>query len=163
VVRYGNVMGSRGSVIPMFQRLAAEGVPLPITDERMTRFWITLPQAVAFVIESFEMMTGGEIYVPRIPSMRVADLAGAIAPGAPTREIGIRPGEKLHEEMIAADDSRRTLRLGDRYVVMPYIGGWGYVPPTEGEPVPDGFAYQSDTNDLWLTVDDLSTLIERFA
>jgi UDP-N-acetylglucosamine 4,6-dehydratase len=163
VVRYGNVMGSRGSVIPMFQRLAAEGVPLPITDERMTRFWITLPQAVAFVIESFEMMTGGEIYVPRIPSMRVADLAGAIAPGAPTREIGIRPGEKLHEEMIAADDSRRTLRLGDRYVVMPYIGGWGYVPPTEGEPVPDGFAYQSDTNDLWLTVDDLSTLIELFA
>ncbi|MBB2924156.1 UDP-N-acetylglucosamine 4,6-dehydratase (inverting) [Cellulomonas cellasea] len=163
VVRYGNVMGSRGSVIPMFRRLAQEGRSLPITDSRMTRFWITLPQAVQFVVESFEMMSGGEIYVPRIPSMRVVDLARAVAPGAGTHDIGIRPGEKLHEEMIAGDDSRRTLRLGDRYVVMPYIGGWGYVPPEAGEAVPDGFAYQSDSNDLWLTVDDLSDLVERFA
>jgi len=159
VVRYGNVMGSRGSVIPLFSRLAAEGQSLPVTDKRMTRFWITLPQAVQFVVDSFDLMTGGELYVPRIPSMRLVDLAEAVAPGSPTHEIGIRPGEKLHEEMIAPDDSRRTLLLGDRYVVMPSIAGWGYQPPAGGEPVPEGFAYQSDSNDLWLDVQDLRDMI----
>jgi len=163
VVRYGNVMGSRGSVIPLFRRLAAEGASLPITDLRMTRFWITLPQAVRFVLDSFELMAGGELYVPRIPSMRVTDLAQAVAPGAAMHEIGIRPGEKLHEEMIAPDDSRRTVRLGDRYVVMPYVSGWGYETPAGGEPVEDGWTYRSDTNDLWLDQDELRDMIARFA
>jgi UDP-N-acetylglucosamine 4,6-dehydratase/5-epimerase len=163
VVRYGNVMGSRGSVIPVFRDLAAQGKSLPITDKRMTRFWITLPQAVQFVIDSFDLMHGGELYIPRIPSMKVTDLAEAVAPGAPTHEIGIRPGEKLHEEMIAGDDSRRTLRLGDRYVIMPYVAGWGYEPPADGEPVEDGWAYRSDNNDLWLSVEELRDLADRFA
>lgn len=163
VVRYGNVMGSRGSVIPVFRDLATRGDSLPITDKRMTRFWITLPQAVKFVIDSFDQMAGGELYVPRIPSMRVTDLAEAVAPGAATHEIGIRPGEKLHEEMIAADDSRRTLRLGDRYVIMPYVAGWGYEPPADGQPVEDGWSYQSDSNDLWLDVEELRDLADRFA
>jgi UDP-N-acetylglucosamine 4,6-dehydratase/5-epimerase len=163
VVRYGNVMGSRGSVVPVFRRLAEQGESIPITDMRMTRFWITLPQAVRFVLDSFELMSGGELYVPRIPSMRVTDLAQAVAPGSPMHEIGIRPGEKLHEEMIAADDSRRTLRLGDRYVVMPYVSGWGYEPPADGEPVPDGWTYQSDSNDLWLSPDELRDMVARFA
>lgn len=158
VVRYGNVMGSRGSVIPFFRSLHEQGLPITITDSRMTRFWITLNQAVDFVVESFRMMTGGELYVPRIPSMRIIDLAEAIAPGSPLVEIGIRPGEKLHEEMIADDDSRRTFRLQDRYVVAPVLAGWGYEGPT-GEPLPDGFAYRSDTNDLWLTMDDLRDLV----
>jgi UDP-N-acetylglucosamine 4,6-dehydratase/5-epimerase len=163
VVRYGNVMGSRGSVIPVFRDLAARGESLPITDKRMTRFWITLPQAVQFVVDSFDMMDGGELYVPRIPSMKVTDLAEAVAPGSPTHEIGIRPGEKLHEEMIAGDDSRRTLRIGDRYVIMPYVAGWGYEPPAAGEPVEDGWAYRSDNNDLWLSVEELRDLADRFA
>lgn len=158
VVRYGNVIGSRGSVIPLFRRLAAEGKPLPVTDRRMTRFWITLPQAVDFVVSSLELMDGGELYVPRIPSTRLMDLVEAVAPGAPTVEIGIRPGEKLHEEMIAADDSRRTLLTGDRYVITPYLAGWGYKPPA-GEQMPDGFAYRSDTNDLLLDVEELRELI----
>lgn len=159
VVRYGNVLGSRGSVVPLFKRLAVEGQSLPITDKRMTRFWITLPQAVKFVVDSFALMQGGELYVPRIPSMRMVDLAEAVSPGAGTHEIGIRPGEKLHEEMIAEDDSRRTLRLGDRYVVMPYIAGWGYTPPSDGESVADGFAYRSNTNDLWLTAEQVQEMV----
>ena len=157
VVRYGNVMGSRGSVIPFFQDLAKNGNPLPVTDKRMTRFWISLPDAVKFVLESFEIMEGGELYVPRIPSMKIVDLANAIAPGLPTIEIGIRPGEKLHEEMISADDSRRTVQLEGRYVVSPVAGDWGYKTP-EGTPVPEGFAYRSDTNDLWMT----TTRIQEF-
>lgn len=163
VVRYGNVMGSRGSVIPLFRDLAEQGRSLPITDMRMTRFWISLPQAVRFVLESFDIMTGGELYVPRIPSMRVADLAQAVAPGAAMHEIGVRPGEKLHEEMIAPDDSRRTVRLGDRYVVMPYLGGWGYRAPSDGEAVEDGWTYRSDTNDLWLDVAELRELVARIS
>ena len=158
VVRYGNVMGSRGSVIPFFQSLREQGLPLTVTDKRMTRFWITLDQAVQFVVDSFDMMAGGELYVPRIPSMRITDLAEAIAPGSPIVEIGIRPGEKLHEEMIAADDSRRTVRLPDRYVVTPVLAEWGF-PPIEGDRLPDGFAYRSDTNDLWLSIDDLRSLV----
>jgi len=159
VVRYGNVMGSRGSVVPLFRKLAAEGKSLPITDKRMTRFWITLEQAVEFVVDSFEIMNGGELYVPRIPSMRILDLVEAVAPNSPTYEIGIRPGEKLHEEMIAPDDSRRTLRFEDRYVVQPTIATWGYTPPTGGEEVPDGFTYRSDSNDLWLTPAELQQLL----
>ncbi len=158
VVRYGNVMGSRGSVIPYFRSLAERGEPLTITDQRMTRFWITLPQAVEFVIESFEQMTGGELYVPRIPSTRIMDLAEAIAPGAPIVETGIRPGEKLHEEMISKEDSRRTIRQANRYVVLPTLAEWGFQEP-EGEGVPDGFAYASDTNDLWLSVEEIRTLL----
>ncbi|MBK9738910.1 MAG: UDP-N-acetylglucosamine 4,6-dehydratase (inverting) [Actinobacteria bacterium] len=160
VVRYGNVMGSRGSVIPLFRRLAEEGAPLPITDRRMTRFWITLPQAVDFVISSFEDMTGGELYVPRIPSMRVTDLAEAVAPGAPFVEVGIRPGEKLHEEMISAEDSRRAVRRDDRYVVQPTLAEWGFT-NTWGEPVPDGFSYTSETNDLWLGVPELVAMLDE--
>lgn len=159
VVRYGNVMGSRGSVIPFFKKLAAEGKPLPITDARMTRFWITLPQAVQFVIDSFDQMQGGELYVPRIPSMRITDLVEAVAPGAETYQIGIRPGEKLHEEMISLDDARRTLRVGDRYVVLPTIANWGFTAPA-GESLPDGFAYQSDSNDLWLDAAAIREVLE---
>ena len=158
VVRYGNVMGSRGSVIPFFRDLAARGEPLPITDTRMTRFWITLPQAVDFVMRSFDTMTGGELYVPRIPSMKVVDLAEAIAPGAQLVDVGIRPGEKLHEEMISSEDSRRTIRQDDRYLVMPTLAEWGYIEPL-GTQVPDGFSYTSDTNDLWLGVEDIRRLL----
>ena len=158
VVRYGNVMGSRGSVIPFFRELAARGEPLPITDMRMTRFWITLPQAVEFVINSFETMQGGELYVPRIPSMRVVDLAEAIAPGSPLVEIGTRPGEKLHEEMISSEDSRRTIREADRFVVMPALAEWGFVPPA-GEPVAKGFSYTSDKNDMWLTAKEIRDIL----
>jgi UDP-N-acetylglucosamine 4,6-dehydratase len=159
VVRYGNVMGSRGSVVPFFRKLAADGKSLPITDKRMTRFWITLDQAVKFVVDSFDVMQGGELYVPRIPSMRIMDLVEAVAPGAPTHEMGMRPGEKLHEEMIAADDSRRTLRFKDRYVVQPVVASWGYTTPEGGEEVADGFNYRSDNNDLWLSVDEMRDLL----
>lgn len=159
VVRYGNVSGSRGSIVPIWKQLALEGKSLPVTDARMTRFWITLPQAVKFVLDSFEIMAGGELYVPRIPSIRITDLAEAIVPGAKTQEIGIRPGEKLHEEMIAADDSRRTVTLNDRYLVMPHLAGWGYVPPTTGTAVEDGFSYQSNTNDEWLSVEQIRQLL----
>lgn len=160
VVRYGNVMGSRGSVIPFFKALAAEGKPLPITDERMTRFWITLPQAVQFVVDSFDLMVGGELYVPRIPSMKIMDLVEAVAPGSETVPVDIRPGEKLHEEMISEDDSRRTLLLADRYVVLPTIANWGDFVAPQGESLPDGFAYRSNTNDLWLSSDDIKRILE---
>jgi UDP-N-acetylglucosamine 4,6-dehydratase len=159
VVRYGNVMGSRGSVIPFFRKLAERREPLPITDTRMTRFWITLPQAVDFVISSFNDMAGGELYVPRIPSMHVVDLARAISPDSELVDIGIRPGEKLHEEMISSEDSRRTLRREDRYIIMPTRAEWGWEQPA-GELVEDGFSYTSDTNDRWLTVDDIRCMLD---
>lgn len=159
VVRYGNVTGSRGSVIPFFRDLAAKGMPLPITDPRMTRFWITLDQAVTFVVDAFDTMQGGELYVPRIPSMRVVDLAEALAPGHPTIVTGVRPGEKLHEEMISPDDSHRTVRQEHRFVVQPTIAIWGFS-DVPGEPVTEGFSYRSDTNDQWLSVADLRTMIE---
>ena len=158
VVRYGNVMGSRGSVIPLFKRLATEGKPIPITHQHMTRFWISLDQAVKFVVRAFETMEGGELYVPRIPSMRIMDLVEAIAPGSETVEIGVRPGEKLHEEMISSDDSYRTIRQQDRYIVQPTVGEWWFTRP-DGEQVPEGFSYRSDTNDQWLTAQDLHALI----
>ncbi|MDD2859134.1 MAG: UDP-N-acetylglucosamine 4,6-dehydratase (inverting) [Candidatus Nanopelagicales bacterium] len=158
VVRYGNVMGSRGSVIPFFRKLAEAGEPLPITDRRMTRFWITLPQAVDFVLTCLEDMQGGELYVPRIPSMRVVDLAEAVAPGAQTIDVGIRPGEKLHEEMISSEDSRRTLLQDGRYVVLPTLARWGFQDPA-GTPVADGFSYTSESNDLWLDAAQLRSLL----
>jgi UDP-N-acetylglucosamine 4,6-dehydratase (inverting) len=159
VVRYGNVMGSRGSVIPFFRRLAEKGEPLPITDLRMTRFWITLPQAVDFVISSFDDMNGGELYVPRIPSMHVTDLARAVAPDAELIEVGIRPGEKLHEEMISTEDSRRTLRRADRYIVLPTFAIWGGFTEPAGEQVEEGFSYTSDNNDLWLSQEQLAAML----
>jgi UDP-N-acetylglucosamine 4,6-dehydratase/5-epimerase len=158
VVRYGNVVGSRGSVIPFFKDCIAKGQPLPITDRTMTRFWITLPQAVDFVVDAFESMHGGELYVPRIPSMRITDLTDAMAPGYPTVDVGIRPGEKLHEEMISAEDSARTILQATRYVVKPTVDAWWFTEPV-GEPVPAGFSYRSDTNDLWLSADQLRDLI----
>jgi UDP-N-acetylglucosamine 4,6-dehydratase len=158
VVRYGNVMGSRGSVIPFFRNLAAKGEPLPITDSRMTRFWITLPQAVDFVMDCFNDMAGGELYVPRIPSMNVVDLAKAVSPDSELVEVGIRPGEKLHEEMISTEDARRTLRRSDRYVVVPTLAEWGWHMPA-GDQVEEGFAYTSDTNEQWLSVDDIRKML----
>ena len=159
VVRYGNVMGSRGSVVPSFRKLVAAGQPLPITDERMTRFWITIDQAVQFVIDSFDVMNGGELYVPRIPSMKLIDLVQAIAPGHPTFTTGIRPGEKLHEEMISPDDSHRTVRQPDRYVVTPTIADWGFK-AVKGVPVPAGFSYRSDTNDMWMSAGELRDILD---
>lgn len=162
VVRYGNVMGSRGSVIPFFRNLAAKGEPLPITDFRMTRFFITLPQAVDFVMDSFNDMAGGELYVPRIPSMLVADLARAISPESELVEVGIRPGEKLHEEMISTEDARRTLKRNDRYVVLPTLAEWGWSKPA-GEEVADGFAYTSDMNEDWLSVNQIGALLDSLS
>ena len=159
VVRYGNVMGSRGSVIPFFQEIAAQGKPLPVTDLRMTRFWISIESAVKFVIDSLEMMTGGELYVPRIPSMKIVDLANAVAPGSKLEEIGMRPGEKLHEEMISTDDSRRTVILENRFIVTPVVAEWGYVSP-KGSRMPEGQAYRSDTNDLWMSETDIKNFIK---
>jgi UDP-N-acetylglucosamine 4,6-dehydratase len=160
VVRYGNVMGSRGSVIPFWRSLADAGKPLPITDLRMTRFWISIEQAVKFVMDSLEFMEGGELYVPRIPSMKIADLAAAVAPGAVLQQIGMRPGEKLHEEMISSDDSRRTFLNGDRYVVTPVVAEWGYQIP-KGNPVAEGVAYQSHTNDLWMSTSDIEKFLNE--
>jgi UDP-N-acetylglucosamine 4,6-dehydratase len=158
VVRYGNVMGSRGSVIPYFRQIAESGGPLPLTDLRMTRFWISIQQAVEFVVESFEIMQGGELYVPRIPSMKLTDLAKAVAPNSKVIEIGMRPGEKLHEEMISADDSRRAILIGDRYVVTPVVSEWGYKEPV-GIRMEEGSAFRSDTNDLWMSVDEIKAHI----
>ena len=160
VVRYGNVMGSRGSVIPFFQDLAAQGKPLPITDLRMTRFWISIESAVRFVIDSLEMMTGGELYVPKIPSMKIVDLAHAVDSEAKLEEIGMRPGEKLHEEMISADDSRRTIILENRFVVTPVVAEWGYVEP-DGVRMEEGTAYKSDTNDMWMSEIDIKNFIKN--
>lgn len=149
VVRYGNVIGSRGSVLPFFRKLITEGADhLPITDERMTRFWITLQQGVNFVLSSMEMMKGSEIFVPKIPSMRTIDLANTLAPGIPTKIIGIRPGEKLHEIMVPEDDGRQTVEIEDRYVILPSFGkDTREVYISNGAfDVVDGFDYCSDTN-----------------
>lgn len=158
VVRYGNVMGSRGSVIPFFIKKRDEGGPLPITDTRMTRFWITLEQSVNMVLRSFEIFGGGEILVPKIPSMKITDLATAIAPDMPTLEVGIRPGEKIHETMITAEDSRHTIDIGDYYVIKPET--LRYKGP-EGTPVAEGFEYNSGTNTEWLGVADLQNTLKE--
>lgn len=160
VVRYGNVVGSRGSVVPLFRRLAESG-RLPITDTRMTRFWITLPQAVQFVIDSFDRMHGGEIFVPRIPSTTITDLATAIAPGAEIDVVGIRPGEKLHEEMISENDAHRTFRFDDHYVIAPLVADWSSENVhTGGVLVADDFSYRSDTNDWFFSVEEIRQLLD---
>jgi UDP-N-acetylglucosamine 4,6-dehydratase len=161
VVRYGNVMGSRGSVVPLFLKMRSRGV-LPITDPRMTRFWITLPQGVDFVLASLRRMQGGEIFVPKIPSCNILDLARAIAPRCSTQVMGIRPGEKLHETMISEDDARLTLEYADHYAILPDPESMGFSRRADpgGKPCPEGFRYSSETNAQWLTVDQLRGMIE---
>ena len=166
VVRYGNVVGSRGSVVPLFRSLLANGKhELPITDPRMTRFWITLEQGVGFVLKSLERMQGGEIFVPKIPSAKITDLAEAIAPGVRTSVIGIRPGEKLHEVMCPKDDSHLTLEFPDHYVIRPTIQFNVPLDHTKnalgeaGKPVPEGFEYNSGTNTRFLSVAELRQLL----
>ncbi len=151
VVRYGNVIGSRGSVIPLFLRERAKG-EVPITDPRMTRFWLTLDQAVAFVGQSLERMSGGEIFVPKLPSMRIVDLAEAIAPGCTHRIVGIRPGEKLHEVLLTEDEARYTTEYDEYLTIRP---GWEDPPPGPGSPVPADFRYATDTNSRWLSVEEI--------
>ena len=162
-VRYGNVVGSRGSVVPFFKKLIDERVDhLPITDERMTRFWITLQQGVDFVLKAFERMHGGEIFVPRIPSVRIVDLAKAMAPSTPIKVVGIRPGEKIHEVMCPADDSHLTLQFEDHFVIQPTItfsdAGNHYSPNRRGEKaevVPQGFEYNSGQNEEFLGIEEI--------
>lgn len=165
VVRYGNVLGSRGSIVPLFRQAAIDGV-VPITDERMTRFWITLDDAVQLVLRAFDDMIGGEIFVPKIPSMRVTDMAAALAPDAKIKIVGIRPGEKLHEEMISIHDARRTNDRGDYYVIQPDIGLrqtplFEKLGESAGSPVADDFQYSSDRNDQWLDADALRALLNE--
>lgn len=163
VVRYGNVVGSRGSVIPLFLRLRETG-RVPVTDRRMTRFWITLQQGVEFVLACLGRMRGGEIFVPKIPSMTIMDLVTAIAPHCEVDVVGIRPGEKLHEVMIPEDDGRLTVEFDDYYVIRPAWHLWseeeGRRIAERGRKVPEGFRYSSDTNDRWLTVDELRRLVD---
>jgi len=163
VVRYGNVVGSRGSVVPYFKQLRASGI-LPITDPEMTRFWITLYEAVRFVSRCIQMMRGAEVFVTRIPSMKILDLAKAIAPECEYKIIGIRPGEKLHEIMIPQDEARRTLKYGNFYAILPDDGKplnsekFAYENET-GDPVSPDFSYTSDTNPDWVSVEELERLI----
>jgi UDP-N-acetylglucosamine 4,6-dehydratase len=163
IVRYGNVVGSRGSVVPLFQKLVREGArELPITDPRMTRFWITLQQGVDFVIDSFKRMHGGEVFVPKIPSVRIVDVAEAIAPGLPHRNVGIRPGEKLHEVMCPADDSHLTVEFADHYVIEPTIKFYNreidYKVNALGErgsAVAEDFEYNSGSNPHFLAPEEM--------
>ncbi len=161
VVRYGNVIGSRGSVVPLFKRLIEEGAEhLPITDENMTRFWITLNQSVNFVLSSLGLMNGGELFIPKIPSMRIVDMAKVMAPDLPQKIVGIRPGEKLHEIMITEDDSRDTFSLTDRFVIKPSLEFSPEPVVFEGEQlVVEGFRYSSDQNDEWLDADGFAQLL----
>ncbi|MCC6905962.1 MAG: UDP-N-acetylglucosamine 4,6-dehydratase (inverting) [Anaerolineae bacterium] len=158
-VRYGNVVGSRGSVIPLFLQQRQAG-HITVTDPRMTRFWITLEQGVRFVISAIEQMHGGEVFVPRIPSMNIMDLAEAMAPGIEVKQIGIRPGEKIHEVLVSEDEARHSVRLTDRYVVLPVYPWWGQDLWSDGETLSDGFSYSSDANDEWLTIDQLRAMAE---
>lgn len=169
VVRYGNVVGSRGSVIPFFQKLISDGATeLPITDSRMTRFWITLQQGVDFVISCLDLMNGGEIFLPKIPSMKMTDLASSLAPNLPQKIIGIRPGEKLHEILISEDDSAYTYEMKDRYIVTPAYKFWSDNPkdknlikPELANPVPEGFKFSSDNNNDWLTPQRLDSMLKE--
>jgi UDP-N-acetylglucosamine 4,6-dehydratase len=156
-VRYGNVIGSRGSVIPIFKQQAATGV-LSITDERMTRFWITLEQAVEFVLSSLSLVRGGETFVPKIPSMRILDVATALAPWAELRTVGVRPGEKLHEVLLTEDEARHSYDARDRYVIMPQRAFWHEDGRVRGAPLADGFRYASDTNERWLSIEELQEM-----
>jgi len=164
VVRYGNVAGSRGSVIPAFIRLKMQGAEfLPITDRRMTRFWISLDAGVEFVLKSMRDMIGGEIFVPKIPSMRVVDLAAILAPNIPQKEVGIREGEKLHEALIPEEDARAALEFDDRFVIEPrHLLVWeqGYYESKGGRPVAEGFSYTSDRNDHWLQREEILEFLE---
>ena len=162
VVRYGNVLGSRGSVIPFFRQLLADGATdLPITDQRMTRFWITLDQAIEFTLSCVSTFEGGEIYIPKIPSMKITDLAKALAPDLPIRDVGIRPGEKLHEIMITEHNAMHTFDLGDRYVIEPE---WSFSTEKAAKiskltPMEEGFEYSSNDNDTWMGVDELREVL----
>lgn len=163
VVRYGNVLGSRGSVVPFFKERSKTGI-LPITDARMTRFWITLDQAVHFVIKTLELSKGGDIFVPRIPSMKIIDLAKAIAPECKLEMVGIRPGEKLHEVLISEDDTRNTVQFGECYVIQPNQEKRDNLISLDGKNgrlCPDGFCYSSKDNSDWMTVDELRVLVEK--
>jgi UDP-N-acetylglucosamine 4,6-dehydratase/5-epimerase len=160
VVRYGNVMGSRGSVIPFFSSIRAQG-ELPITDARMTRFMITLEQGVELVWHAFEDMEGGEIYVKKIPSMGIMDVAQAVAPEAKTKIVGVRPGEKLHEQMISSEDAHHTFEYPEHFKILPAINNWSTSPARikDGKKVPEGFVYSSDNNTEWMSVDELRAWI----
>ena len=158
-VRYGNVVGSRGSVIPLFAKQRETG-SVTVTDPRMTRFWITLDQGVRFVIRCIEEMHGGEVFVPKIPSMNIMDLVKAVVPECDVKVIGIRPGEKLHEVLISEDEARHTVELDDMYVVQPAHPWWFADNWAEGSPLSDGFRFSSENNTEWLTSDDLQTLVE---
>jgi UDP-N-acetylglucosamine 4,6-dehydratase len=163
VVRYGNVIGSRGSVIPFFMQRRESGV-LPITDPRMTRFWITLGQGVQFVLDSLKRMQGGEIFVPKIPSMNIMDVARVVAPECRTEVIGIRPGEKLHEIMITPDDALYTLEYPTHYVIQPAGAWWDmrkFAAETGGKTMDEGFQYSSDRNDWWMTEAELKALLGK--
>lgn len=153
-VRYGNVLGSRGSVIPVFMRQKEKGY-VTITDPRMTRFWLTLGEAVNLVTKALALMEGGEIFIPKIPSMKITDLAEAIAPGCKQRVMGIRPGEKLHEVLINEDEGRHTFKLDDIFIVYPNGG------PKKGDPVPENFIYASNTNNHWLTIEELRSILKQ--
>ncbi|MGB0589271.1 MAG: UDP-N-acetylglucosamine 4,6-dehydratase (inverting) [Myxococcota bacterium] len=163
VVRYGNVVGSRGSVIPFFLKQRNTGV-LTITHPDMTRFWITLEQGVRFVLNSLERMKGGEVFVPKIPSATITDLATAIGPDCEQKVIGIRPGEKLHEMMISADDARLTREFDDHYVIQPQFGWWAERTRNvaDGGEVPEGFVYSSEVNTTWLTVEEIREIVRPF-
>lgn len=168
VVRYGNVVGSRGSVVPFFEKLIAEGAKeIPVTDQRMTRFWISLQDGVNFVLRNFERMYGGEVFVPKIPSMRITDLAEAIGQGMPIKVVGIRPGEKLHEIMVPADDSHLTLEFDNHYVIKPaisFVHQADFSIDATGEQgilVKQGFEYNSGTNPDFLTVEQLREMNEQ--
>jgi len=161
IVRYGNVMGSRGSVVPFFEKKRDAGEPLPITDPRMTRFWITLEHGANFVLQCLERMVGGEVFVPKIPSMNIMDLARAICPECKTEIVGIRPGEKLHEVMIPADDARNTVESEDHFVIKPNFKFFEQrFPEDEYTPVPEGFEYSSGTNSWRLTSGELRKMIK---
>ncbi|HEU5350891.1 MAG TPA: UDP-N-acetylglucosamine 4,6-dehydratase (inverting) [Terracidiphilus sp.] len=153
-VRYGNVAGSRGSVIPLFLQQRKSG-RITITDPRMTRFWITLDQGVRFVLSCIQSMDGGEVFVPKIPSMRMTDLASAIAPGCEIHQIGIRPGEKLHEVLLSEDEARHAVELDDRFVILPVHPWWKGQTETQGKSLPEGFRYDSETNTQWLSESEL--------
>ena len=158
-VRYGNVIGSRGSVVPLFLQQRGKG-EITLTDDRMTRFWISLEQGVRFVIRCIEEMQGGEVFVPKIPSMKMTDLAKAIAPDSQIRNIGIRPGEKLHEVLISEDEARTTVELDDMFVVQPPAALWfGYHWSEKGKSLPDGFHYASDNNTDWLSVTEIQKMV----
>lgn len=159
VVRYGNVVGSRGSVIPLFKEQMKTG-EITITDQRMTRFWITLDQGVRFVINSLEMMKGGEIFIPKIPSMRITDLAHITAPSARVKEIGIRPGEKLHEVLLTEDESRHAKEFDTHFIIEPEHAFWGSNLHTRGKTIPEGFRYSSETNTQWLSGDVLKRIVD---